>query len=104
MGAHDIRKGQKYRALEPLNVSFLTHWRAPFTDGGTGTLPAGEVFTVSFDPPNGATSATCDAMRKEEMETLLVPEADRKAPKYGGFSLVIDFGAIRTKCERVDAV
>lgn len=104
MGAHDICKGQRYRTLQPLNIRFLTHWLAPFTDGGSGILPAGEVFIVRFDPPPGASAANCEAERKLEVEELLVPEADRRAPKYGGYSLVIDFDAIRTRCERIDAV
>jgi hypothetical protein len=103
MGAHDIRKGQKYRTLEPINVDFLTHWRAPYTGGGSGTLAAGEVFVIKMDPPAGATAASCDAERKE-VEKLLVPEADRNEPKYNGFSLVIGFEIIRTRCERSDAV
>ena len=102
--AHDIRKGQRYQALQPIPVRFLTHWSAPFTDGGTGTLPAGEAFVISFDPPTGATAASCDAEHSKEVEQLLVPEVDRRAPKYNGFSLVIDFDTIRTKCQRSDAV
>jgi hypothetical protein len=33
--------GDVYEALEDTPIKFLTHWRAPFTGGGEGTLPEG---------------------------------------------------------------
>ena len=99
----EIRKGQRYRSLEAIPVRYLTHWRAPFTGGGSGTLPAGEAFVVRDDPHFWSTLVSCDAERAEDIETLLVPEADRNAQTYAGFTLFVGLKTIRSKCQRSDA-
>jgi hypothetical protein len=98
-----IQKGQLYRTLEPIPVRYLIHWRAPFTGGGSGTLPAGETLVVRDGPSFWSSLVTCDAERAGEIETLLVPEADRKAEKYAGYTLFISLETIRSRCLRVDA-
>jgi hypothetical protein len=96
-----VHAGQRYRALEELEVFAMTHWRAPFTGGHEATLPSGEIFTVRYDPPEGATAAVCDPERYDELHALLIPEEDRDAQKYGGYSLSISLADIREKADLV---
>ena len=82
------RDGEIYEAMEDFRVSFVTHWSAPFTGGGDGILPKGTRVRVRvFDPEPVAVYA--DAENASELENLLVPDEDRQAPKYGGYSLSI---------------
>ncbi len=82
--------GETYEALEDTPVSYLTHWRGPFTDGGSGTLPKGtrvRVQVIDLMPEPIAVSA--QPLERDAIERLLVPETVRKTPKYDGFSLSI---------------
>jgi len=87
----EIHAGQRYRALSDLEVGALAHWRAPFTGGHEVTLPVGEVFRIAYDPPEGATAASCDPERYEELHSILIPEEDRRSDQYASYSLVISF-------------
>lgn len=40
--------GEVYETLEDTPIKFLTHWRAPFTDGGEGILPKGTQVRVKI--------------------------------------------------------
>jgi hypothetical protein len=96
-----VRKEQRYRALRNLEVGVLTHYRAPFTGGVRAVLPAGEIFTVALDPPPHAVGASCNPQRYEALHEELVPEEDRTAQNYSGYSLIIEFDSIERDCERV---
>ncbi len=57
------RNGEVYEAIEDTPVRFLTHWRAPFTDGGEGVLPQGTrvrvvVFETDPEPIGGVRGST----------------------------------------------
>ncbi len=78
-----------------LPVNALTHWRAPFTGGIDDLLPTGTVVLVDRDPLPSALAVSCSPEDYEGMESPIVPEEYRAAPKYNGYSLVIrltDFG------------
>jgi hypothetical protein len=84
------RDGEVYEALEDTPVRFLTHWHAPFTGGGSGTLPKGTRVRVKVsDWIREPISVYADPLDSPRIERLLVSEADRKSGKYGGFSLSI---------------
>jgi hypothetical protein len=82
--------GEVYETLEDTRIKFLTHWRAPFTGGGEGTLPKGTEVRVKIPDwirePIGVYADPIDVPR---IERLLVSEDDRTNAKYGGFSLSI---------------
>jgi hypothetical protein len=82
--------GEVYETLDDTRVRFLTHWRAPFTGGGDGVLPRGTRIRVKvldwIREPIGVYAEPLDGPR---IESLLVSEADRTNPKYGGFSLSV---------------
>src|SRR5271154_2303601 len=82
--------GEIYEAIDDTPVRYLTHWSAPFTGGGDGTLPKGtkvQVQVNDFMPePIGVYAQPLD---RDVIERVLVPEAERKNPKYNGFSLSI---------------
>lgn len=94
-----IRAGQKYRALQDLEVTAMTHWNTAFTGGHEVVLPAGEIFTIAIDPPESATAASCDPARYDELHARFVPPEDREHPKYSNYSLSIDLSDIRERAE-----
>jgi hypothetical protein len=94
-----VRKGQRYRTREELEVLYVTHWKTAFKGGGKGRIPAGTMLTVVEDPAEGSASAACIADNSAELETTLVPEHERTDDKYDGFSLTIDIETLRDRCE-----
>jgi hypothetical protein len=93
--------GDVYEAVEDTAVKFLTHWRTPFTDGGSGTLPKGTRVRVKVPDwmrePVGVYAEPLDA---ERIERALISEADRCNAKCDGFSLSISTAELN-KCFRL---
>lgn len=83
------RDGEVFEAQGDLRLDYITHWAAPFSGGGPCTIRQGTRVRVSvpaFDAePVGVYAAPLDASLEEQ----IVPEEDRKAGKYGGFSLFV---------------
>jgi hypothetical protein len=95
--------GDIYESLRDLEVSFLTHWKAPFTGGGTGTLPSGTRVRVHvYDPEPVAVAA--EAFDNPALEGVLVALEDRKAHNYGGYSLHITTEQLNRHYRLIQAV
>ena len=92
-----IRAGDVLVALDEVEVGYLTQWRAPFTGGGTGIIPAGTRL-VAVPPIRDATGFAARAEASEEIEELLLPET-RTEPGYDGYYFVLAFDDIGTKFE-----
>jgi len=95
-----IRDGEVFVAREAVETTGLTHWRAPFTGGFECTIPAGTVLIASHDQVEGAPGVGFRPSAYEEMERLLVPDADRTAEKYDSYTLVVLLTEIGTKVIR----
>jgi len=80
--------GEIYETLEDHEVSFVTHWRAPFTGGGKGILPKGTRVRVHVCDPEPL-GVYADAVDAPDLEQLLVPAEERQADNYGGYTLSI---------------
>lgn len=85
-------EGDIYEALDDLQVSYMTSFAAPFTGGGTATLPKGERVVVRYAPAGSRPVAVyADAVNYKALEPRIVPQADRvKGSKYAGYSFCID--------------
>lgn len=83
------RDGEVFEAQSDLRLDYITHWAAPFSGGGSCTISKGtrvRVAVPAFDPqPVGVYAAPLDAALEKE----IVPEEERAAAKYGGFSLFV---------------
>ena len=85
------KDGEVFEAVRELQVTYLIHWRAPYSSGGECRLPMGTRIRVSvpaFDPQPIGVSAV--PVEEKAMEQQLVPEADRSDSKYGGYSLSLN--------------
>lgn len=84
------RPEEVYELLDDAEISFVTHWSAPFTGGGKGLLRKGSRVCIA-DPVSGPEpiGVYAEPLDKDSVESALVPEAERKAEDYAGFSLWI---------------
>ena len=96
-----IRAGQKYRAIEPLNVIALSSWRAPATSGSRGTFSKGEVFTIDDGPHSDAFVIYCSPEKNEMLHAVFISEANRSSARYRDYYLCIPVRDIFEKCERL---
>ena len=84
------RDGDIFEAVQDTPVDYLTHWRAPFTGGGSGVLPAGTKFRVLV--PQGDAEPVgvyASPLERDRIEKLLIPSDMSSQAKYDGFSLSI---------------
>lgn len=81
------QKGDLYESLADQTVEYITAWAAPYSGGGTGTLFKGEQVWIHSAPrdekPIGEYALPVEYRKIEER---MVPESERTAAKYGGFS------------------
>lgn len=84
-----VVEGDRFVVLRDVTVKGLTHWNAPATFGFEATIPKGTVMVAYHDGAEDAEGFGCVPERYAEMEAALVPEEDRLADKYGGYSFTV---------------
>ena len=96
-----ISKGQRYKAKTDISVTVMTSWAAPFTGGYDRVLGAGEVFTITNDPPETASAVYCIPVNYRQLHREFVPLRDRlQFWFYRGYYLCVRIQDIEEKCER----
>ena len=91
------RDGDVYEALADMAISYVTHWRAPFTGGDTGRLRGGTLVRVTVYPHEPEpVDVHAKPLDTERVEREIVSEADRRSAKYAGFSLAISTTELNT--------
>lgn len=96
-----IHEGDRYSPNKSLEVIAMTSWAAPYTGGSDGILPAGEEFTVSHPPREGATAVYCDPVNYDKLHAHFVPVRDRKNRRYSGYYLCVPIEHILADCTRI---
>lgn len=96
-----VHEGDRFVATRDIATSGMTHWGAPFTSGFETVIPEGTVLVASQDALEGAPGFYLRPEQYEAMETLLVPEEDRLAEAYAGYSFVFDYTDIGEQLERI---
>lgn len=100
----NVRKGDRFLALTELQAKGLTHWRAPFTGGFECNVPKGTILVAVHDSAPISTGFGVEPENYEELEKQLVPEEDRTAEKYGGYSFVINYREIGKRVKQVQQI
>ena len=91
------RHGDLYEAIDDVELDYLTQWRAPYTGGGTATLKRGErVLVGSADDP-APLGVYAAPQNYKEVESRIIPEAERTHYKYDGFSFWISTRDLNAK-------
>jgi hypothetical protein len=83
-----VRKGDRFVTTRDVATSGLTTWLAPFTGDFPTDIPEGTVLVADHDAVATAPGFSCLPDRYDEMEAALVPEEDRRNPKYAGYYFV----------------
>ena len=89
-----IRAGDRFVTTQDVAGVGVTHWRVPITRGFYATIPEGTVLVASTATVKRAEAFYCRPESYRELEPALVPEADRCAADYVGYSLVFPVSEI----------
>ena len=82
------KNDEVFEAKHDVQVSCIVHWKGPYSGSAQGVLPKGTRVRVSVTGPDEEpVGVYAAALNAEEIELLLIPEAERKSRQYGGFSL-----------------
>jgi hypothetical protein len=94
------KDGDEYAARHDVRITYILHWRAPYSTGGEGDLPKGSRVRVSVNAANPEPIGVY-AMPEDEkgFEERVIPAIDRGDSKYGGYSLFIDVARLNRDFE-----
>lgn len=81
--------GQVWEAQDDAPVNYTIWYKAPYSDGGNATLPAGARLIMAKINSERSTLGVCSPEAYDEMEVILIPESTRKSRKYNGYTLGI---------------
>jgi hypothetical protein len=96
-----VRAGDRFVTVRDAPSMGVTHWRTPITRGFYATVPEGTVLVASNASGKKAQAFYCRPESYRELEPLLVPEADRVADGYAGYSLLFPVAEIDASLRRL---
>jgi hypothetical protein len=101
-GTRFPKNGELYESISEIEVSYQIHFKAPFTGGGSGTLPKGVVVEVIFNPAmKDPIGVAAKPIEYEWVERILIPKDDLANSKYGGYSITISTQQLNEKFKLV---
>ena len=88
--------GEVFEAVQDVQISYLTHFMAPYTGGDKAKLLKGERVIVSKPNQDKPLGYYCYPINADEVEDRIIPYSDKNDPAYKGFSLSIDTKSLNT--------
>jgi O-acetyl-ADP-ribose deacetylase (regulator of RNase III) len=82
--------GEVFEAIQDVEISYLTHFMAPYTGGDKGKLLKGERVIISKPNQDKPLGYYCYPINADEIEDRIIQYSDKDDPAYNGFSLSID--------------
>lgn len=96
------KTGDLYEVVKALEVTFLTHWSAPYTGGGEGMLVPGDRIWLPDQLNEKASSAYAEPVDYPELEQRFVSVSDRTDFNYSGFSIIVKTVDLNEKFKLVE--
>jgi len=94
--------GEVYEAIQDIQISYLTHFMAPFTGGDKAKLFKGERVIVSKPNQSKPLGYYCYPINDDEIEHRIIPNSDKNDPAYNGFSLSIDTKSLNSDFKQIE--
>ena len=94
--------GEVFEAIQDVQISYLTHFMAPYTGGEKTKLLRGEKIIVSKPNQNKPLSYYCYPINAAEIENRIIPFSDKADPAYNGFSLSIDTKSLNKDFKQIE--
>jgi len=94
--------GEVFEAVQDVQISYLTHFMAPYTGGDKAKLLKGERVIVSKPSQEKPLSYYCHPINAAETENQIIPFSDKDDPAYNGFSLSIDTKSLNNNFKQIE--
>ena len=96
----NIGEGARFLTVDDIETNGLVHWSAPFTSGFHCVIPKGTVL-VTFRDSGSADALGLIPEHYKEFEQRFVPDSDRTADKYAGYSFVFTRAQARKRLRQI---
>jgi O-acetyl-ADP-ribose deacetylase (regulator of RNase III) len=94
--------GEVFEAIQDTQISYLTHFMAPYTGGDKTKILKGERVIVSKPNQERQLSYYCYPIESNEIENRIIPLSDRDDPAYNGYSLSIDTKSLNRDFKQIE--
>jgi O-acetyl-ADP-ribose deacetylase (regulator of RNase III) len=94
--------GEVFEAIQDTQISYLTHFMAPYTGGDKTKILKGERVIVSKPNQQKQLSYYCYPIEANEIENRIIPLSDRDDPAYNGYSLSIDTKSLNRDFKQIE--
>lgn len=94
--------GEVFETIQDTEISYLTHFMAPYTGGDKGTLLKGERILIVKPSQDRPLSYYSNPINADEVEERIIPKSDKSDPAYDGFSLSIDTKLLNSNFKQIE--
>lgn len=94
--------GEVFEAINDIQISYLTHFMAPYSGGGKAKLFKGERVFISNPGQDKPLGYNCYPINAGEIEDRIIPLADKDAPAYNGFHLFVDTKTLNAGFKQIE--
>lgn len=94
--------GEVFEAVQDVQISYLTHFMAPYTGGDKAKLLKGERVIISKTNQDKPLGYYCYPINADKVEERIIPSSDKNDPAYNGFSLSIDTKSLNEDFKQID--
>jgi O-acetyl-ADP-ribose deacetylase (regulator of RNase III) len=96
--------GEVFEAVQNTQISYLTHFMAPYTGGDKAELLKGERVIISKPSQDKPLGYYCYPIKADEVEDRIIPYSDKNDPAYNGFSLFIDTKSLNKDFKQIELI
>lgn len=96
------RGGEVFEVIQDVEISYLTHFMAPYTGGDKAILLKGERVIIRKPDQVKPIAYYCYPLNADEIEERIISNSDRSAPAYNGFSLSINTKLLNSAFKKVE--
>ena len=94
--------GEVFEAINETQITYLTHFSAPYTGADNQTILKGERLFINKPNESKPFRYDCYPLKPDEVENRIIPSADRNDPEYCGFSLYIETSSLNKDCQLIE--
>ncbi len=91
-----------YETVQAIEISYVTSHFAPYTGGGTCTIPKGEQLIVRNAKAQINTAYYCEPLNYEGLEKTIVDQEERDEPTYAGYMLSVPYNVLLSNCKLIE--
>lgn len=94
--------GEVFEAVQDVQITYLTHFMAPYTGGDKAKILKGERVIISKHNQDKPLGYYCYPINADKVEERIIPSSDKNDSAYNGFSLSIDTKSLNYNFKQIE--